>query len=288
MSIIVNLACGLANRMFQYSYYTYLKDRGYDVFTDSYDSGKLAHETVAWNSIFKNAELKQANKFYVWAQGGGQDNFSRARRKYLKFSTNVFQMPSAFDALLPTKNNQYIIGVFQNGQMVEIVKNKVFELFQFEPFRDKMNLGLEKEMEDNNSVAIHVRKGKDYQERIWYQNTCEVEYYKKAIDYMLDNLNNPKFYVFTDNKDWVKHNFGFFDYFLVDGNPPFGYGSHFDMQLMTHCHHNIISNSTYSWWGAFLNRHESKTVIIPEIWFNPDSCEEFSSSRLRCNGWISI
>ena len=288
MTIIVNMACGLANRMFQYAYYIYLKDNGYNTLTDTYRHGKLAHETVQWNDIFPKAQLQQANKSLVWALGGGQDIVSRLRRKCPILSPQVLKMPSAFDAIPPTKKTQYIIGVFQNAEMVEKVQNKIFDIYQFKPFLYDRNLKLEKEMEDCESVAIHVRKGNDYQQRIWYQNTCNVNYYKKAVEYFGSRLKNPKFYVFTDNKSWVEDNFRFFGYKLVEGNPTSGYGSHFDMQLMTHCRHNIISNSTYSWWGAFLNQHCEKMVIMPETWFNPNSCEEFTSRKLCCNGWISL
>ena len=75
---------------------------------------------------------------------------------------------------------------------------------------------------------------------------------------------------------------------LVNGNPVAGYGSHFDMQLMSLCRHNILSNSTYSWWGAYLNRNQEKVVIIPRIWFNPASCEEYTSQKALCDGWTAL
>ena len=89
-------------------------------------------------------------------------------------------------------------------------------------------------------------------------------------------------------KEWVKENFNDFDYTLVEGNPIAGYGSHYDMQLMSLCRHNILSNSTYSWWGAFLNRNPDKTVVLPDIWFNPESCQEYTSKPVRCEGWIAL
>lgn len=82
---------------------------------------------------------------------------------------------------------------------------------------------------------------------------------------MKEKLQHPKFYVFTDNVDWVKENFQEIEYTLLKGNPADGYGNHFDMQLMSLCKHNIISNSTYSWWSAFLNQNPGKVVIAPEI-----------------------
>ena len=137
-------------------------------------------------------------------------------------------------------------------------------------------------------MGIHVRKGADYQSRIWYQNTCSVDYYLHAVEMMKKQLKNPRFYVFADNKEWVRENLKGFDYTLVDGNPGSGWGSHYDLQLMSYCKHNIISNSTYSWWGAFLNQNRNKVVIMPKVWFNPVSCEEHTSERLQCTKWIQL
>ena len=290
MGFIVNMACGLANRMFQYSYYLFLKKQGYEVAVDFYRSAKLAHEKVAWNSIFPYAEIKQASRLKVFLWGGGADLWSKVRRRYFPSFTNVRTTTGAFDVSLPanTVRNEYIIGVFLNASIVEAIDDEIKKCFTFLPFTDEMNLRLEKEIEECESVAVHVRKGKDYQSRIWYQNTCSMEYYRKAILQIKEKLQHPKFYVFTDNADWVRENFQEIEYTLVEGNPADGYGSHFDMQLMSLCKHNIISNSTYSWWSAFLNRNPKKVVIAPKVWFNPDSCDEFTSDRALCKGWIAL
>lgn len=290
MKIIVNMACGLANRMFQYTYYLFLKKNGYDAVVDFYQSAKLAHEKVAWNDIFPAAKIEQASHWDVLKLAGGSDLFSKVRRKFIPALCGVVNMPSAFDATLPERNekDKYILGVFQNAAVVEAVENEVKKCFSFVPFTDDFNKAMEKELRVCNSVGIHVRKGNDYMSRIWYQNTCPVDYYLKAIVKIRELVENPRFFVFTDNPQWVKENFAGIDYKLVEGNPAYGWGSHFDMQLMSLCKHNIISNSTYSWWGAFLNGNDDKIVVCPEIWFNPDSCDEYTSGRLLCNNWISL
>lgn len=290
MKIIVNMACGLANRMFQYTYYLFLKKKGYNALVDFYHSAKLAHEKVEWNDIFPEARIEQASFLDVFKLGGGADILSKIRRKYLSYLSGVINMPTAFDADLPvnSKESQYIIGVFQNAAMVESVEEDVRHCFTFQPFTDERNRILQNEMEGCESVAIHVRKGKDYAKRVWYQNTCPEEYYQKAIQLMAEKVDHPKFYVFTDNPEWVKNHFKGFAYTLVEGNPASGWGSHFDMQLMSVCKHNIISNSTYSWWSAFLNEHPQKIVIAPRVWFNPNSCAEFTSERILCKNWLTV
>lgn len=290
MSIIVNMACGLANRMFQYTYYLFLKKKGYNAEIDYYETAVLAHEKVEWGRIFPEAPIKQASKWDVFRLGGGSDIFSKIRRKVLPVTCNVHHMPTAFaaDCPTPTDKDKYIFGVFQNATMADTVKEEVQQVFTFAPFEDERNKALQKEMQACNSIGIHVRKGQDYMSRIWYQETCPLDYYRKAIAYIQEKVENPKFYVFADNLAWVKENFTEFDYTLVEGNPPAGWGSHFDMQLMSYCKHNIISNSTYSWWGAFLNKNPEKIVILPHQWFNPKSCEESTSDKVQCEGWIAL
>lgn len=290
MRIIVNMACGLANRMFQYTYYLYLKSLGYDVSVDYYRTAKLSHENVEWERIFPQAYLPQAPLWKVQWMGGGSDVFCKIRRRYLPFAHKVFQMPTAFDAQLPDndKGSQYVMGVFQNAKMADAVKTEVQNAFTFEPFVEGHNFRLMTEMRESDSVAIHVRKGKDYASRIWYQDTCPVQYYTDAVEFMKSKLENPRFYVFTDNPEWVKENLAGFEFTLVEGNPPAGWGSHFDMQLMSYCKHNIISNSTYAWWAAFLNKNADKLVVCPEVWFNPKSTKDYTSSKVLCEGWIAL
>lgn len=123
-------------------------------------------------------------------------------------------------------------------------------------------------MLSENSVAIHVRKGADYQSKQNRKNTCTIDYYRLAIDYIRMHVQNPVFYVFTDNKDWVIENFTDLDYTLCDWNPTSGKQNYLDMQLMSCAKHNVIANSTYSWWGAWLNENSDKIVIAPKRWFN--------------------
>lgn len=285
------MACGLANRMFQYSYYLYLRSLGYEANVDFYTSARLAHESVAWDRIFPEAHYIEANRLAVMLEGGGSSFQARIRRRFLPFTCSVEQMPTSFDATAPSKRKKgaYIIGVFQNADMVTSVEDAVLKAFRFCEIEGESNLRLQKEMSTCESVAIHVRKGKDYTSLDWYNHTCEMNYYREAINYMKSHLNQPRFYVFADNPGWVKANFIDFDYTLVEGNPTSGWGSHFDMQLMSCCHHNIISNSTYSWWGAFLNPDKNKIVIGPKYWFNPyGDYKETTSVRVLPKKWIAL
>lgn len=143
-------------------------------------------------------------------------------------------------------------------------------------------------MRNENSIAIHLRKGADYlKSDLMGKGLCPVEYYISAINYIKSHVDNPVFYVFTDNPNWVKENLPNFDYTLVDWNPVSGKRSFRDMQLMTYAKHNIIANSTYSWWGAWLNSNPDKIVIAPKKFFNPVN-DFFSKSDIICEDWIAL
>lgn len=142
--------------------------------------------------------------------------------------------------------------------------------FTFLPFDELKNIEVAAKMSQENSVAIHLRKGDDYmQSELMGKGLCTVDYYMKAIDYMRKHINNPHFYVFTDNPCWVKDNLPEFEYMLVDWNEVSGKRNFRDMQLMSCAKHNIIGNSTYSWWAAWLNANQDKIVVGPKRFFNP-------------------
>lgn len=288
--IIIRMTGGLANRMFQYCYYVFLRRHGIKVFVDYYKHVKWEHEDISWKKIFSNAIIEQAPKKLIFQYGGGYDLLSKIRRHYLKNISSVYICPGAFtlpsDEIL--EKYRYIIGVCHNARMVESVREEVTNLFQFGAFVDKQNKLLEKKIRTCNSVAIHVRKGKDYLASSLF-HTCAIDYYNSAIDLIRKQVDNPQFFVFTDNTEWVKDNFSFFDYELVNHNPSVGWGNHFDMQLMSNCKHNIIANSTYSWWGAFLNQNPSKIVIAPKKWFNSDNVVlNMNSDMAYCSQWILL
>lgn len=291
--IIINMTCGLANRMFQYCYYLYLLSKGYDAQIDYYSAAKLAHEKVSWDMIFPKATFKQASRMEVMLLGGGSSTQAKVRRRFLSKTCRTIQMPTSFDVTLPETEfkKAYVFGVFQNAEMVEENKVQILEKLEFAPIQGEQNMELVSRItSEDNSVAIHIRKGKDYAALDWYNNTCPASYYHEAISRIRDLIGKePSIYVFTDNPHWVKDNLSDISYTLVDWNPTSGWGSHFDMQLMSLCKHNIISNSTYSWWGAYLNRNPEKIVIAPKYWFNPNGkYPEYLSDRVVCKNWITL
>ena len=153
--------------------------------------------------------------------------------------------------------------------------------FKLELISNK-NLSLAKTIRETNSVSIHVRRGDYLMEIGW--DTCNLEYYNKAIKYIEQILPHCTFYVFSDDILWCMKNLtNKYNFIYVDWNK--GNDSWQDMYLMSQCKNNIIANSTFSWWGAWLNNNPQKIVITPSIWFNdrnPNDCD------IIPDNWIKI
>ena len=292
MKKIVRMQAGLANRMFHYSLYLYMRKLGYDVYVDnSFKTTKWKIDEVYWEEIFPNAPLRKASKWLVMRYGCGYDIQSYIRRHYAKWSTPSLDMGNPYRIPNTEELRRYnaFIGLYANIEMVSQVEKEVRRCFEFSDFTDERNMTLKDKMASENSVAIHLRKGKDYLILEHFKKTCPVEYYQQAVELIKNKVDDPVFYVFTDNPDWVKDNLHGFNYTYIGWNPSIGHGNHYDMQLMSCCKHNIISNSTYSWWAAYLNKNPEKLVIEPSIWYNPETRSEMNKgNKLLCKDWIII
>ncbi|MDR0833733.1 MAG: alpha-1,2-fucosyltransferase [Candidatus Symbiothrix sp.] len=118
--------------------------------------------------------------------------------------------------------------------------------------------------QNNNSVSIHIRRGDYLTTGGYYQFTgvATLEYYQKAIAYIESKIDNPQYFVFSDDLNWCKENLTLCSATFVDCNT--GENSWKDMYLMSVCKHNINANSTFSWWAAWLNPNKNKITIVPK------------------------
>ena len=272
--VVVYIAAGLANKMFQYAFSRGLMSHGLDVFLDQTSfQPEWSFEDIALEEVFPNIEIKNApNNMFSLAYK--KDLLSRIYRRMSAFFPNnrcLMERPFIYDELIYKKatSNCIFCGLWQTELYFNFCEKDVRRNFVFTPFQDDQNIQLAEKMKNENSEAIHIRKGADYLKRNIWDGTCSVEYYNQAINYLKEHVSNPVFYLFTDNPKWVEENLKDIDYKLVDWNPVSGKQSYRDMQLMSYAKHNIIANSTYSWWGAWLNNNPQKIVVAPKIWFNP-------------------
>ena len=123
-----------------------------------------------------------------------------------------------------------------------------------------------KNIKGTPSVSLHIRRG-DYLSDLKVSKVhgmCDIEYYQKAISYLSSRIQDPVVYVFSDDIEWCKKNLGFLKNKVFIDNTKTAIE---DLELMRNCDHNIIANSTFSWWGAWLNENDDKIVVAPRKWF---------------------
>lgn len=170
----------------------------------------------------------------------------------------------------------FFIGYWQEKKYL----SKCYLHFKKLPLND-LNTQILNRIESSNSVSIHVRRGDYLKEGIKdvYVNLSETDYYKRSIQIICKDVQTPFFFIFSDDIEWCKKNFQVNNVFFVDWNR--GKDSIYDMYLMSKCKYNIIGNSTFSFWGAYLN-HYSKKVIYPLNWYKHHSIDIFP------NEWIGV
>ncbi len=182
--------------------------------------------------------------------------------------------------------NIYLNGYFQSENYFIENENTIREDFTFKKDISDENLYLLKLIKKHESISIHIRRG-DYISNKSTNKThgvCSLEYYKKAVEYISEKVHNPFFFIFSDDVEWVTKNLKIpYQNKIVTAN--IKTNNYNDMRLMSGCKHNIIANSSFSWWGAWLNKNPDKIVIAPKKWFADSKRETIG---LIPNSWLKI
>jgi hypothetical protein len=200
------------------------------------------------------------------------------------FIENIF----SYDARIEkTSSKCFLSGYWQSPLYFKSVECLIRQEFTFPTKLSKENSIILKMIKNFNSISLHVRRT-DYVNNVNHEihGVCSIEYYMKAISIICANVNYPFFFIFSDDIKWVKQNLKINSKCVfVSGNT--GSNSYIDMQLMSFCKHNIIANSSFSWWGAWLNSNFNKIVIAPQKWFNDENINS-QTSDLIPDTWIRI
>lgn len=287
---IVRILGGIGNQMFQYAFYKKLEEIDNDVKIDctGFENYRL-HNGYELEKIF-NIDAKYANLMEVKQISNISDNiFLKVIRKIFGGKENEFiENGLVYNPhLLTNKKIYYYDGYWQSYKYFQDIQNKIKNEFSFKNELDQLNLRYAERILKDNSVSIHIRRG-DYisnkrAEKV-LNNICTKEYYEKAVSEIYKRFECPTFYIFSDDMDWVKSNIYFGDNCtFVDWNN--GKDSYKDMQLMSLCKHNIIANSSFSWWGAYLNSYDAKIVISPNKWTNDGKS---NIDDIIPNKWIRV
>ena len=259
--IIIKLKGGLGNQMFQYAaakalalkHQTTLK-----IDHSSFESYKLHDYGLHHFNIADSFYIKEP-KWLIKIQE------KLGLIKYYNEDDHGFRYNKALKSL-PSKK-LVLDGYFQCEDYFKDYRKEILNAFKITSPLKSITLEALKKIKSCNSVALHVRRG-DYLLHDVH-NTDKKEYYTKAMQYIESNVENPTYFMFSDDMAWVKANFSSkHKMVFVDFND--ASANYEDIKLMSNCQHNIIANSSFSWWSAWLNTNPNKIVTAPENWFNGD------------------
>jgi hypothetical protein len=203
--------------------------------------------------------------------------------KYYIGNQKGFEYDEAFE-LYP--DNSYLNGYWQSEKYFSSIREILSkELVIKRDMTEQCKLTKDLIL-NSNSVSLHIRRG-DYlsdKNAKEFHGTLPLDYYYKAMAQLNLLYKDLKVFIFSDDMDWVKANLKLTNECVyVDFNT--GENSVFDMYLMSQCKHNIIANSSFSWWGAWLNQNSSKIVIAPQLWFADKS---LNTKDLIPNSWLKM
>lgn len=272
--IITRLMGGLGNQMFQYAIgrrIALLCNTALHL-DISWLSKEIANQTKREYalSVFNlnipiatSEELQKFNRVY-------QNPFKRIAQKivpfFFPFITKTEKSYKFNETVLHSSDNTMLIGYWQTEKYFLAIKNILIKDFKFPGERNDNKQKILDIIKKRQSVSVHVRRGDYFNNNQVNEihGNCGLEYYLTALDIIKGKIQNPQIFIFSDDLDWVKENMDFGERVIYVE----GLEAGDDMFLMTQCNHNIIANSSFSWWGAWLNPNPGKVVIAPLKWFN--------------------
>jgi hypothetical protein len=274
--VISHLIGGLGNQMFQYAAGRAVSLRMQTPLRlDTVDFRRYGlHQGFELERVFNiSAEVAQATDvrgMLRWQcsprirQFVSRPGMARIRNKALIIEPSF----SYWQGIRDVPDNCYLVGYWQTEKYFKEAAETIRKDFSFDLPLSEINADLTRQIAGSSAIGLHVRRG-DYVSNSSAAATysiCSLEYYRSAIKHIANHVEHPNFFIFSDDIAWAKENLHIdFSHQYVGHNT--GADSYVDMRLMSLCKHNIIANSSFSWWGAWLNANQNKIVVAPERWF---------------------
>lgn len=270
--IIVKLIGGLGNQLFQYSLgrnLAHINQTEFKLDITGFETYKLHSYSLQNFNIIENfATKKEVESF----KKKGLLKILEKIKPYYKrmiIRDRGYDKNYDFDAnILKAFGSFYLDGHWQSEKYFKDIESIIRKDATLKEPLPLKYMDLINNIKNSNSVSLHIRR-KDYlSEKIAkIYGACNIEYYYKAIEKITRLCHDPQFFIFSDDIDWVKQNLNipYPKIFVSGANETKDYE---ELILMSLCKHNITANSSFSWWGAWLNQNPSKIVISPDKWFN--------------------
>ncbi len=290
--IIIHVMGGLGNQLYQYAMYEKLRLMGKEVKLDVSAYKDCTSEEKEWRKLelewLEGLELEYCTlEERERLLDSNRSICNRIRRKLLGRNDKTIKEVQTYMPEIYEMDEVFLYGYWVCEKYYEDILEYLQKKIRFPRSLDERNQEVMMQMQKQESVSIHIRRT-DYlavADGARYMGICTDKYYATAIDYMKKNLDNPVFYIFSDDIEYVKKHYAGENVHIVDWNT--GKNSMYDMQLMSMCKHNICANSTFSIWGARLNQNKEKKIIRP---LKLDNYEKISVEEMRDNWakWLLI
>lgn len=291
--IITNIIGGLGNQMFQYAaarsisidlkQILYLDISGFK----NYELHQGFELQRLFNCVTKIANEEDLSLVLGWQSPLLVRRILKKRPFNVIHNKNLVIEPSFayWDGINQISANSYLEGYWQSEKYFANHADVIRSDFTFKLPISQENTGIVKMISQVNAISLHVRRG-DYvsnQKTNAAHGVCSLDYYRAAIQLITKKVEHPVFFIFSDDIKWVKSNLTIDSQCVyVEHNQ--GQESYNDMWLMSLCKHNIIANSSFSWWGAWLNANVEKIVVAPKQWF----ASQKDVRDLLPNGWVRL
>lgn len=285
--VIVKVMGGLGNQMFQSALYRRFEVEGKEVYMDLSHIKKYgdSHNGYELERIFglkyqeaPESEMKRLANLQLTYWG-------RFKRKIggIRKATHYLEQTYEYKPQILQNENIYLEGYWQTEKYFIDIRKTILKDFIFPGIVDERNKEIIESIDNSNSVGIHVRRGDYLQEENLESRggICTVKYYQEAVRHIKKYVSEPVFYIFSDDMEWVKENLEVGNAVFINWNHK--NDSYRDMQLMSRCKCQIIANSTFSWWAAWLNQNPQKIVVTPSKWMNGKG-----NPDILCEGWVKM
>jgi len=291
--VVTSIVGGLGNQMFQYAAGRALalrKNTPLALDTSAFDTYSL-HQGFELQHVFAcdapQIDQTALQKLIGW-QGGPRARRMLARRKLAFLRSRRLAIEPHFEyweGINDLPDDCFLSGYWQSERYFVDAADQIRKDFRFTQPPGVENRALIQQISAVNAISLHVRRG-DYVSNpanASVHAVCALDYYRAAIKRMVESIPEPFFFVFSDDMDWVRAHLNIgFQAEYVDHNR--GINSYNDMRLMSLCKHHIIANSSFSWWGAWLNMNRNKLIIAPRVWFNND----IDTKDLLPENWVVL
>jgi hypothetical protein len=289
--IIVRLIGGLGNQMFQYAVGRNLALKNnvpLKVDISDFETYKLHKYSLQYLRITEIlATPKEVAAFKRYRRKNGRRWFWY-NRLFADPTKYVSERSADFDSsILQLQPPVYLDGYWQNEKYFKEIAGTIRDEFIVKEPPTEKNKETAEQIRNTNAVSLHVRRA-DYvtnaNTHAWH-GVCGPEYYAKAVSTIARSVTNPHFFVFSDDMPWAKQN-------IIPADCPVTYvdqndaaTNYEDLRLMSLCKHNIVANSSFSWWGAWLNGNPDKVVIAPQKWFQ---AEKMAAADIVPDSWVTL